>query len=284
MASQQFDTEDMYDRLRRAVLDDLRSKEQRSTNKREHHEFGNNMRQFGAIDSLLPANTMSYEEKSRADALVYQIYHELYLERIIFPGTADSSSTGKMSWPWYQVTDYGRRVLQTSEYCPYDPDGYLRRLKSEIPNLDETIVRYVEESLRCLRVNCLLAAAVTIGCASEQAMLLLVEAFGQAITDLQKKREYEKDTGSWIISRKYKAFRRRLDGLADSLPEPLRTPLEQTLHGIFDLIRQIRNDAGHPTGGSITPDLIRSSHIGFPGYCKYAYAMMDHFAQNGVNL
>ena len=132
--------------------------------------------------------------------------------------------------------------------------------------------------------NCLLAAAVTIGCASEQAMLLLIELFGQCITDSSKKEKYEKDTSSWIISRKYNAFRSRLDCIANDLPEYLRSPLEQQLHGIFDLIRQIRNDAGHPTGGTVTSDLIRSSHIGFPGYCRYVYALMDHFRQHGVTL
>lgn len=258
----------------------LRQQENLTGNMRRSKDY-----QISDIYHLLKRQDIPQPEKERLGIIACQILHELYFERIIIPGTANVNSISQvMEWPFFTITDYGWQILQTSEYSPYDPDGYLRRLKLEITNIDETIIRYVEESIRCLRMNCLLAAAVTIGCASEQAMLLLIERFGQAIADSEKKAKFDRDTKDWMIRKKYNAFRKHFDKVADNLSEPLRTPLEQQLHGTFDLIRQIRNEAGHPTGASITPDLIRSSLINFPGYCKYVYALMDYFAKNDVNL
>lgn len=268
----------MYDELRRAILERLR---QEADRKRRPNE----LLTVGGLGYLLPDRKFNRDEDNkRLESLACQIFHELYLERIIVPGTASFSSTGTMQWPWFNITDHGRRVLQTQEYSPYDPNGYLLRLKSEIPDVDETIVRYVEESLKCLKMDCLLAAAVTIGCASEQTMLLLIEQFGQAITDRKKQQEYEGKTSTWIISRKYKAFRESLESVAKDLPKELRDPLEQQLHGVFDLIRQIRNEAGHPTGQPTTREAILTSLVMFPIYCKYLYALMSHFATNSVSL
>jgi len=235
------------------------------------------------LGSLLPDREIAHQDRERIGQLVCQIYHELYLERVIVAGTGALSADG-MKWPFYRITDHGLRILQTREYSPYNPDGYLARLRTEIPNIDETIIRYVAESVKCLRVDCLLAAAVTLGCGSEKAMLLLIERFGQAITNVAQRQQYERDTETWIISRKYSEFRKRLDKVASDLPRDLRDPLKQRLDGTFDLIRQIRNDAGHPTGAPITVEILRASHIVFPEYCKYVYSLMDHFAAEGVNL
>jgi hypothetical protein len=277
MNNQSFNKEEIYIELRLAFLEILR-KESLISRRRKNESQISHIK----VDSLLPERSLSQPEKEQVETLICQIFHELYLERIIIPGTASLTSDRMMDWPNYQITEYGRQVLQTVEYNPYDPDGYLRRLKTEINNLDDTIIRYVSESLQCLRMNCLLAAAVTIGCASEQSMLLLIEQFDQAIKDDKKKDEYENNTSSWIITKKYRAFRKHLDKIVKKLPENLQNPLEQQLNGIYNLIRQIRNDAGHPTGGAITPDLIHSSHIGFPGYCKYVYSLIEHFSNNSV--
>jgi hypothetical protein len=277
------ESEELYGVLRRAILEKLKQQvERRRPSGRGAEEID------VRIHSLLPDFKFPPLDqdtaKAQVGALIYQVYHELYLERIIFPGSANPNSSNPTSWPYYQITNHGRRVLETIEYSPYDPDGYLRRLKSEVPGVDETLVRYVDESLRCLRADCLLAAAVTIGCASEKAMLLLIEQFGQAISNVEKKQKYDEETSSWIITRKYRAFRSRLDGIANQLPKELSAPLEQQLHGVFDLIRQIRNDAGHPTGDPITRDAILASHIVFPGYCKYTYALKDYFTRHTVSL
>ena len=279
VTDQRFDVEKVYDELRRAVLEKLRQ-ELEHQRPQDH----NQVRVSEQVKSLLPDREIPERDILKMQGLFCQVYHELYLERIIVPGTAGNLSPQAMTWPYYRITDHGRQVLESREYSPYDPDGYLSRLKADIANLDETIVRYVDQSLRCLKMDCFLAAAVTLGCASEKAMLLLIEQFGQAISDPAKKKKYEKETAHWQIISKYKAFRKNLDSVAKDIPKELHYSLEPQLHGTFDLIRRIRNDAGHPTGEPITLDMIRASHIVFPGYCKYVYLLMEHFATNQVKL
>jgi hypothetical protein len=265
-----------YDELRRAILEKLR---QEIGQKSGHQQVG-----LPDLHSLLPGRGILPRDEERLSALVYQIYHELYLERIIVPGTGSSRSAEAMVWPFYRMTEHGRQVLQTQEYSPYDANGYLARLKKDVPDIDETIVRYVAESLHCLRTDCLLAAAVTLGCASEKTMLLLIEQFGQAISVPAKKQEYQNKTGSWMISRKYKTFRESLDRISQDLPKKLRAQSESHLDGAFNLIRHVRNDAGHPSGEPLTRETIVANQTIFPGYCKYVYDLKAHLASQGVKL
>ena len=214
---------------------------------------------------------------------IQRIFHEMYLERIIITGASPTNmGTQAMSWPFYRVTEYGKKAIGAREYVPHDPDGYLARIKSDIPGLDETILRYLQEALGCYRSGFLLAAAVMVGCAAEKALLLLVDAFGSALADPAKKAKYEKDTQSRIISRKYEALWKRLEPLAPSLPAALGDDLHVILDRIFDLIRTTRNEAGHPTGKPLERETVHANLLLFPSYCRRVYGLMDYFQANPV--
>jgi len=207
----------------------------------------------------------SEREKEAAALMAVEILNELHLERLIVPGTANPDGMGgqPFSWPFFRVTEHGRKVVESTDYQPYDPDGYLARLKTEIPNIDDTIIRYLEEALSCLSADCLLAAAVMIGGAAEKAMLLLIEAFGGAISDAAKRKKYESETSTRLISRKYRALWKRLEPIAGNLPSDLKDDLHTILDRIFDLIRRTRNEAGHPTTGMMDRETVRANLILF---------------------
>jgi len=214
---------------------------------------------------------------------VQQVVHELYLERVIFLGEGPKSS-GNSGWGWprYRLTEYGKMVVNDRGYQPHDPDGYLSRLKKEIPPVDEVILRYLEEGLTCYRQYLLLAAAVMIGCAAEKAMLLLVEVFGNAMSDPKEKEKYEKETASWLISKKYQAMWKRLESLVGKLPDGLGDNIHVILDRVFDLIRTTRNEAGHPTGKEIEREAVYANLLLFPGYSKRVYGLIDYFSKNKV--
>jgi len=209
-----------------------------------------------------------------------RIFHELYLEHVIITGTGPRSiGSGAMCWPFYRLTEYGRKVVERGQYVPYDPDGYLSRIKGEISGLDGTVLRYLQEALACFRLDFLLAAAVMTGCAAEKALLLLVDAYGAAITDSAKKGKYEKDTRSWLITQKYRALWKRLEPLIPSLPRELGGDLHVILDRVFDLIRTTRNEAGHPTAEPIERETVHANLILFPSYCRRVYGLITHFQQ-----
>lgn len=211
---------------------------------------------------------------------VQQVFHDLYLERLIIPGAGPRSSNAAMEWPFYRITEYGRQMLHNSEYAPHDPDGYLSRLQREIPRVDAVILRYLEEALGCYRSDFLLAAAVMTGCAAEKAILLLVDAYGKAIADSAKKAKFEKDTQSWVISRKYDAFWKGIQPTVPNLPASLGDDLHTILDRTFDLIRTTRNDAGHPAGKPPDRDAVHANLILFPAYCRRVYALVDYFGKS----
>ena len=238
-----------------------------------------------ALRSLIEfCECASEREKEAAGLVIVEILNELHLERLIVPGTANPEGTGggPLSWPFFRVTEHGRKIAEATEYQPYDPDGYLARLRQELPDIDSTIVRYLEEALACLRADCLLAAAVMIGGAAEKAMLLLIEGFGYAIDDETQRKQYETETSSWLISRKYRALWGRLEPIAGTLPADLKDDLHTNLDRIFDLIRRTRNEAGHPTTGLMDRDAVVANLILFPSYCRRIYRLMDYFASHPV--
>ena len=194
-----------------------------------------------------------------------------------------------MGWPYYRLTAYGAEVVSHAEYTPYDPDGYLAQLRREISMIDAVILGYAEEALKT-------ANGLPFGrigndwVRAEKAILLLVDGFGNAISDLVKKTEYEKDTQTWVISKNFDALWRRLEPLTKKLP-PAASPvlpsrlsddLQVILERTFDLIRTTRNEAGHPTGKLIERETVHANLILFPGYCRRVYGLLDYFASNPV--
>jgi len=210
--------------------------------------------------------------------VLQQVIHELYIEKIIYLG----ASAQAWSWPSYRLTQHGERVVNAIEYQPYDPSGYLSRIKTDILKIDDVIITYLEEGLNCFRSNCLFSAAVMIGCAAEKAMLLLIDIFGQAISDPISRQKYEKETNFWMINRKYEALWKRLEAIAYSLPIPLGDDLHVILDRIFDLIRTTRNKAGHPTGKKIELETIHANLLLFPSYCKRVYGLIEYFTVNQI--
>ncbi|MFA5423394.1 MAG: hypothetical protein WC374_06005 [Phycisphaerae bacterium] len=211
---------------------------------------------------------------------VQQIIHEFYIAGIIIPGPTISpgtmSNTGFLLFPSYQVTKFGEKVLGNTEYQPYDPTGYLEKIRTEIPTLDIVIIQYLEECLSCFRHNLLLSAAVTLGCASEKAILLLIDSFGSTLT--QDRAVFERETNTFVISRKYQALWSRLEHIANTLPDGLGNQLGNIIDRTFDIIRTTRNDAGHPSGNLVEKETVHANLLLFPIFCKRIYKLINHFS------
>lgn len=206
------------------------------------------------------------------DVRVLEVFHELSLERIIIPGGKSS-----LRWPFYRLTEYGQKVLESGEWHPYDPEGYLANLKRAVPDIDPVIVTYVSEAVACFRMSCLLAAAVMLGGAAEKAILLLVDAYGASLKDEAQKRRFEKETAQWMIGRKYAALWKQLVPLQNQLPDELGRDLHTILDRVFDLIRTTRNEAGHPATGSVEREAVLANFYLFPSYCRRVYGLIHHF-------
>lgn len=204
---------------------------------------------------------------------VLEILWDLIVEGIIRPFQDDSNK-----WPFYRITDVGKEFLKGLPVSPFDPDGYLTRIKSDIPNVDDVIIAYLTESLRTFRIGCYLAATVTLGCAAEKAILLLIDSCVAALPSPEDK-AFEKKTDDRQIKGKFEEFHKLLISRIRAPLKKARPDVDQLLdvqlNGIFDIIRTQRNAAGHPTGTPISQSDAFGDLYAVEIFLKKVYALMD---------
>ena len=207
--------------------------------------------------------------------MIRQIIWDLIIERVLTIGNYHSDS-----WPWLSLTEYGEKIIQSSFPVPNDPGGYLGRIDKEIPQLDQTIKIYLSESIRTYNINQLLSATITLGCASEKSLLILIDIFANSFKDDTKREQFKNKINNKSIKIQFDEFDKAIKQILQSMPYEIRENYTNTLTGIFQMIRYNRNQAGHPTGKAIDKDTLFANLQVFIPYCKYIYGLMDYFSNN----
>ena len=72
----------------------------------------------------------------------------------------------------FDLTKYGIKVLSEEVETPYDPIGFMQRIRSDAPNLENATLEYLQEALDDWVHRHLRSAAVMIGVASENETVL----------------------------------------------------------------------------------------------------------------
>jgi hypothetical protein len=121
-----------------------------------------------------------------------------------------------------------------------------------------------------------------LGGASEKAILILIESYMNTISDLAAQdrfgQEYQR---AQSIFRKYELFDRQFQVVRPRIPRATVENIDSLLRGVFDLIRNSRNDAGHPAGGIPVDQDVLYSHLRlFVPYCARIYALIAWFQVN----
>jgi hypothetical protein len=210
---------------------------------------------------------------------VRQIVWEFILQGILAIGLNELNP----DFPFLSLTEHGTKVLESGDiWLPYDPDGYLRKLKMEVPNIDPIIEMYVTESLQAYLKGLMFSSAVMLGVASEKAFLILFENFTNALKDPKRKSGFLKLQNTSRTKHKFDHLKTSLMSIKGHLPRELSEDLESQFDGIFNLIRVTRNDAGHPTGRKIERDAAFVNLRLFIVYCKKIYGLIDYFGSNQI--
>lgn len=85
------------------------------------------------------------------------------------------------------------------------------------------------------------------------------------------------------MSRQFDKFRKMLDSeLRGRLPGNLREGLDVELNAVFDIIRNQRNDAGHPTGKEIERERAYANLVAVPIYFKKVYSIIEWLESNSA--
>jgi len=204
---------------------------------------------------------------------------ELIIQGFLVPNNASSGTQG---WSFVSFTDYGEKMILADRLTPYDPTMYLAQF---VEGLTDPIVNfYVEEALGCFRANCQTACALMLGVASERLFYLLLDSFLGVLASQRERDDLQKKTDGKSITSRYRELRKRLDPKKGQLPQPLCENLDTCLVSILNIIRQQRNDAGHPTDRVVTRDEAYALLYVFPHYHNQMSELTLHLKEHTKSL
>jgi hypothetical protein len=170
----------------------------------------------------------------------------------------------------------GTECFEQNNILPYDPDGYLREFTRQVSNVDQITLSYLGESVTAYNRDLLLSSTITLGVASENMILLLIESFTQAIADTARRTRLEEKLRDKFISTQFGIFRPELAQFESQLPTNLKRDLDTYLDGVFNFIRLNRNQAGHPTGNRTTKKIALHNLQVFVDYAKRVFALIEY--------
>lgn len=190
---------------------------------------------------------------------------------------------------WLRLTSYGRSQLEL-DYKPVflDPVATIQEIEESIPNMDSIALDYFRESLWAIKKRLYLSATVTMGCASERSILLLIEAIVDHYNDKTLTSKFSKSYG---IKKKFDLLIKTIKekGLKNELLSKYQSDNDKIdeinrlfvdfdthLDHMFSIYRINRNDAGHPTGRKFNEDIVKSTAAMFKNYSEIIYGLISH--------
>jgi hypothetical protein len=215
-----------------------------------------------------------HKQRGCSQTEVWEALWGLVGEGLVYIDTAGQQSSTD-NWRWCLSAD-GRRVVNSGTWEPRDPEGYLERIRREIPDLDDLVELYITEALQSFNGRCYLATSVMLGVAAERAFLVMAESYAaSSMTGAPAiAKELARPRGNYFAL--WTEFRKRIEPVRQDLPNGLADAL--TLDAIADLIRLIRNEVGHPTGRQVDADTARVHLTIAPVYLRKMQLLSAHFA------
>lgn len=203
---------------------------------------------------------------------VLEIFWDLFRQGIITLGLNDANP----QFPFFRVSALGERILKNEDaYFIHDVSAYESRIKKEISEIDSTTLLYLKESLQAFRSGCILSATVMLGVATEHTFLLLLETIEG---NSKHQCTFSSVAKERTILHKVNKFRRILEQESKSFPPEIKEDLDTNFSGIISIIRNFRNESGHPSGKIIDREQAYVLLQLFVPYCKKMYQLMAHYS------
>lgn len=216
---------------------------------------------------------VGYPALRSAHQIARELLQEFVNNNVLFIGYGDAEG-----FPWFTLTEYGRKCISEGILLPFDPEGYLTALSTRVPGLDATALMYLREAISTYNRGFYLSSAVSLGVASEYLLLRLIDAYVNAHADPAKKTQARHRFEGKFIFTQYSQIQKELSSLKATIPPELLRDYETHLDGVFNLIRLVRNQSGHPLG--ILPDqaIVFANLQAFSFYAVRVRALEAHFA------
>ena len=201
-----------------------------------------------------------------------EVFWGLFREGIITLGLNDSSR----NFPFFRVSEFGHHLLEGGNaYFFHDVSTYERVIKNEIPEINEVTLIYLKEAMQSFKAGCILSSTVMLGVATEHTFLILIEKINENLTHRDI---FANVNEQRTILQKVNKFKNILDQHKRSLPINVKEDLDTNFAGILSIIRNFRNQSGHPTGKIIDREQAYILLQLFVPYCKKIYQLKDYYS------
>lgn len=180
----------------------------------------------------------------------------------------------------YILTKRGVAWAAGADPVPEDAEGYMKILRSLVPNLDAVIDQYIREGLSSFERQTLFAAAVMVGAAAEKAVYLLSDSMLGAIKDTAREQKFRKPIEQRRLSALFDSIEEMIKGASQVIPYPIFDGSVSHLMSLFEAIRVQRNDAVHPMNATVSSDSIRLSLQAFPYALQKSESLREWFHAN----
>lgn len=201
-----------------------------------------------------------------------EVFWDLFRQGIITIGLNDANR----EFPWFRVSSHGQRILDNQEsYFFHDVSTYEQLIRNEIPNIDDVTMIYLKEAMQAFRVGCVLSSTVMLGVSTEHTFDLLRETINNNPTHAAT---YQDVNNQWGALRRVNKFKSILDTQMSTLPREIKEDLDTHFAGILSVVRNFRNQSGHPSGHIIDREQCYVLLQLFIPYGRKMYQLMDHYS------
>lgn len=200
----------------------------------------------------------------------------LDVQQIYLAALNELVRTGVVAWgynfdnaepPFLSLTPRGQSLLAGLGHSPANRAGYLGLVSQSVA--DTTVAwSYISEAVDCFNSGCFKATAVLTGGATEALILDLRDSLVQKLTFLGT--PVHAQLNDWRAKTARDRLTNEFDNRIGQMPRALRDMYSSTWGPGTEIIRQARNDSGHPQHiAPITPDWAQANLLLFPGLAKH---------------
>lgn len=216
---------------------------------------------------------------SEADAEAFlEVFWGLFREGIITLGLNDNNR----ECPFFRVSSFGGQLLTGgAAYFFHDVGSYTQVITEAVPNINQVTLTYLQEAMQAFRSGCLLSASVMLGVAAEHTFLLLLDDVNGSA---HWKAAFAKVSEQRTILQKINKFKNVLDQRLGDLPAGVKEDLDTHFAGILAVVRNFRNESGHPTGRVISREQLYVLLHLFVAYCKKMYQLRSVLSKAPSNI
>jgi len=207
---------------------------------------------------------------NNATLIVQEVFWDLFREGIITLGN-DNFSQG---YPYFRVSTLGNRILEESEeYFFLDLSQYEAEIRKKIPRIDDITVIYLKEAMQSFRAGCVLSSSVMLGVATEHTFDLLIEA----VNSSSHSSDYKSVGKKYGLLNRVNEYKKILDQKKKGLDRKTKQDLETHFMGILSLIRNYRNESGHPSGEIVSREQCFVLLQLFILFARKMYQLIDYY-------